>query len=301
MKKFFIAYVLFMYFNSMAMQMHKYLLELFPIEHVPTEYMVYKLLKARPLSTPIHYVAIPWTVLINKRCLNKVPTIKINGGFTICQHILYEHIIPLLKQMGVTVLFTPHASKSKTYGDLQVLPFPHFQKYGIEPAHVKDVYYSFIGCASLQMLGLAGYRVRDPLITMRHPADCVVKRRQNWHFWCDEQKQKLFSQEYMDVLARSRFALCPRGSGPSTIRFWEALQAGAIPVLLADDMSLPEEIDWDSAIVRVAEKDVLKIPTILAQISPEQEQRMREKCLKIHKQFCGDNFVSTIRHFYGEN
>ena len=41
-----------------------------------------------------------------------------------------------------------------------------------------------------------------------------------------------------DVLANSKFAFCPRGNGPSSMRRWEAAYAGAIPLLI-DDATQP--------------------------------------------------------------
>jgi hypothetical protein len=300
MKKYFWVVLVLLSFNLFSMQLYEDTPHLFLSEPVPTEYQAYQLLKSSPLLVQTTYIAIPWTVLINRRQLYGIPPVRVSSGFTICQHISYEIILPLLDKMGVTVLFTPHASKQKTFKNIKIIPFPHFQKNGIDPAVIKDIYYSFVGCTRLEMLGKKGHDVRAPLLVMSHPDTCIVKDRSHWHFWCDEQQQKEYSREYKEILARSRFALCPRGSGPSTIRFWEALQAGAIPVLISDDMSLPAEVNWDEAIVRIKEKDMHLFQQVLVSITKEQEEQMRKKCLEIHKRFSGDNFVSTIRHYYGE-
>jgi hypothetical protein len=50
------------------------------------------------------------------------------------------------------------------------------------------------------------------------------------------------------------FALCPRGGGLSSYRFFEAIQCGSIPVLFADDVALPyPDLCWDHIIVRIPE------------------------------------------------
>jgi hypothetical protein len=105
--------------------------------------------------------------------------------------------------------------------------------------------------------------------------------------------------EYRSVLARSRFSLCPRGTAPQSIRFWESLQAGAIPVLISDSLCLPENANWDEMIVRVPEDAIATIPERLAAISPEREEAMRQACLDYFATYVeGDNFVATIREFY---
>ena len=43
---------------------------------------------------------------------------------------------------------------------------------------------------------------------------------------------------FADVLANSKFALCPRGNGPSSKRRWEAAYVGAVPLLI-DDLTQP--------------------------------------------------------------
>jgi glycosyltransferase involved in cell wall biosynthesis len=88
--------------------------------------------------------------------------------------------------------------------------------------------------------------------------------------------------EYMSVMADSRWALCPGGSGPSSIRFWEALALGSIPVLLSDTMDLPVHELWEDAIVRVPEADVGRVREILESISAVREQNMRDNCVRIY-------------------
>ena len=56
----------------------------------------------------------------------------------------------------------------------------------------------------------------------------------------------------------SRYSLCPSGAGPNSIRLWESLAVGAIPIILADTLELPEHEDWDKAVLRVPEKDLGK-------------------------------------------
>jgi len=56
------------------------------------------------------------------------------------------------------------------------------------------------------------------------------------------------AREFRRVLEQSVFALCPAGTGPNSIRLWEALGAGAVPVILADEWSPPSHRAlWDAA------------------------------------------------------
>ena len=69
---------------------------------------------------PTNYFAFPWATLIDQYNFNKntylidiVNKYKINDEicFTICQHICFKRIIPILEKIGITHLFTPHKSK----------------------------------------------------------------------------------------------------------------------------------------------------------------------------------------------
>ena len=71
------------------------------------------------------------------------------------------------------------------------------------------------------------------------------------------------TRKYNEILLDSVFSLCPSGSGPNSIRFWESLACGSIPVLQADTLDLPYSIDWDDAIIKINENDVQKIPKLL--------------------------------------
>jgi hypothetical protein len=56
------------------------------------------------------------------------------------------------------------------------------------------------------------------------------------------------SDEYIESIESTVFALCPEGFLPWSPRIYEAIQIGAIPIILADNIVLPFErfIDWQS-------------------------------------------------------
>ena len=172
---------------------------------------------------------------------------------------------------------------------------PHVAPNSIAPAKIKDIFYSFIGNASPRTHPLRQALLRMPLLE-----NCVIKARETWHFHVSIELKEEYKKEYQDVLARSRYSLCPRGAGPGTIRFWESLRAGAIPVVFADDLALPAEVNWDDCIIRIPEKDLYLLNNILQAITPERETQLRENCCKVYELFSGENFVRTIRLYYGE-
>jgi FkbM family methyltransferase len=276
--------------SNSTMTIYCILPELFQKDSVTTEKNAYELLQKNPLPCTCNYIAVPWAVLINTNRLKQLPSRQFNGGCTVCQHIQFEKIIPTLKKMGIQTLFTPHVCKGKKYEGISVLPFPHYAVNGIEPAVVKDIWYSFIGFDT--------HKTRRIIFNMPNEKNVYIKERTSWHFSTDKKRQEQEKQEYQDILARSRFSLCPRGTGASTLRFWESLQAGAIPVLIADDMALPEGVNWSECIIQIPENEVSKIKEIISTISLERENEMRSNCLRAYEEFSGQNFISPIRRVY---
>jgi len=259
----------------------------FTKEPVQTEGTAYRLLKAHPLASDTTFLAAPWSVFLNHGGMSAVSDLRIEGGgFTVCQHIRYQEIIPILQKIGIDTLFTPHVCANHA---IRVLPFPHYAVNACDPVK-KNILISFIGAPT--------HKVRGPLFTMRGK-NVVVKKRSKWFFECGNRQPLL--NEYLKTLARTRFSLCPRGTGASTIRFWESLRAGAIPVLLSDAMRLPEGFDWNRCVIKIPEKDVNDTAKVIKSLSMATEAKMRVACLEAYKLFSGENFVRCIRIAYGES
>jgi hypothetical protein len=68
---------------------------------------------------------------------------------------------------------------------------------------------------------------------------------------------------FAEGVASAPFALCPRGIGSGSIRVFEALKMGRVPVIISDDWSYPERVDWRACSISVPEREVNRIPEIL--------------------------------------
>jgi len=90
--------------------------------------------------------------------------------------------------------------------------------------------------------------------------------------------QKLNPEEYSKLISQSKFILCPRGYCPSTVRIFEAMKAGRVPVIISDDWLPPSFINWETFSVRIPENSIPKIPSILESLedkAPEMGQNAR--------------------------
>lgn len=124
----------------------------------------------------------------------------------------------------------------------------------------------------------ATHPVRQQLLTLKHERSAIrdtseIDKHVRWHATGDE--QRVFFNQYDMLIQKSKFILCPRGEACSSIRFFEAMRAGRVPVLISDDYVLPQSIDFDSFVVRVTEASVQSIPTLLESIEHEAIERGR--------------------------
>lgn len=73
-------------------------------------------------------------------------------------------------------------------------------------------------------------------------------------------------KRYLTTLADSLTVLCPRGEGTNSIRFFETLAAGRIPILVSDCCLLPyeDQIEYSSCCLKIAEPDIAAAGRILA-------------------------------------
>jgi hypothetical protein len=95
---------------------------------------------------------------------------------------------------------------------------------------------------------------------LKLPTDFVIRN----NFWghSTDIKHRL---EYNTNLLNSKYALCVRGAGNFSYRFYEALSFGRIPILINTDCLLPYEtsINWDEYIIKVNENELQKLPELL--------------------------------------
>jgi hypothetical protein len=74
---------------------------------------------------------------------------------------------------------------------------------------------------------------------------------------------KVMLRQYISLCRRSRFVLCPRGVGVSTMRLFESMAMARSPVILSDEWVPLPNVPWEQFSIRVSESDWAKIPEIL--------------------------------------
>lgn len=124
--------------------------------------------------------------------------------------------------------------------------------------------YSFVGSKS--------HPSRKGILRLSQP-DARIIDTSDFCTWNPMQTSKYaFQKLYSDTIAASKFVLCPRGIGPASLRLFETLEAGRVPVIISDSWVAPPQINWDFA-VRVPEHQVAYIPDILRELEHEWQER----------------------------
>lgn len=129
-----------------------------------------------------------------------------------------------------------------------------------------ELFFSFLGRESHKMRGQL----------FRHDfrrSDVLIENTSDFNYFkpCQPDREA-FTNRYLDTCLKSRFVLCPRGQGTSSIRLFEIMQMGLVPVIISDQWIPPVGPDWESFSIRVKENQIHQLPDILARY----EDRWRE-------------------------
>lgn len=228
---------------------------------------------------------------------------------TVCQHVYWRQLLPTWAEMGVTDVWLSHAppgctDEEATRLGLTLHPWRLFavnwedesRREGLvagrDPAE-KPVLASFMGAYADHYPSDIRLRL---LAAFADEPGFVLRRTGQWHFEnivyhhqvhgvplpADRSAEHAERLAYNQLLTDSVFSLCPAGAGPNTLRLWESLAVGSIPVLLGPQPELPKggtlaPIDWDAIVLRVPEGDDLAALPARLRAVPLEERRARQQ------------------------
>jgi hypothetical protein len=150
--------------------------------------------------------------------------------------------------------YQPRRTRPGFYLSCRMNPLIQF-----EPDTNRDLLYSFMGDVQTAP-------VRKVLARMEHSCGHFVDAslESQAAMWdASAEHWAIFWKRYVDVCRRSKFILCPRGLAPSSIRLFETMCMGRVPVILADEWVRPEGPQWDAFSILISERDALSVPRFL--------------------------------------
>jgi hypothetical protein len=119
-------------------------------------------------------------------------------------------------------------------------------------------------------LGRLGHPVRESIVQLRHPRAIVEDTSRFSFFGPNTEGIAAQKRRYAEVLRRSKFVLCPVGSGTSSFRLFETMAAATVPVIVSDEWVPPLGPRWDDFSITVPERRVRDIPAILTERESDQ-------------------------------
>ena len=266
------------------------------------------------------YVDFPWTSLLDsgdslsdQQIIEYQKVLSSYNGkkHTICQHINWKSLLSIWERLGIDNIYVSHLDKMTNSVDkLSLFPFPlvatnYENKYRSENLVFKsyaskEYLASFIGC----------YREKDYLNNIREKLkdlvkeekDIVYKLNDKWFYdqvYYDKEIKKIElpleifedynnrTKEYNRILSDSVFSFCPCGTGPNTIRLWESLSVGTIPVIFGDSWISPQcpDLSWSDFAVIIEEKEINDTVNILRSIPKDKILKMQINTINAYKFF----------------
>jgi len=176
---------------------------------------------------------------------------------------------------GYQGLYTSLPASSFDESRARAVGYPWLQNEFIEDcatsrdrAQAPDLLFSFMGSRSDP--------IRSELLALSHDR-AYVQDTSEFNFFGEGAGTELrliqLRQQYAQMIARSRFVLCPRGAGTSSFRLFETLAAGRVPVIISDEWVPPKGPDWSACSLRVREAEVSLLIRILEQEEKTWEAR----------------------------
>lgn len=189
----------------------------------------------RNIDINFTYVSMPLAFSINNFGIEKTQFLvdQVNEEYPenkvfVCQHIFVNKI-----NFGQNYVFTPHTTNSDNFFFI-----PHYNpiyenRKEFKKISQRKIDFSFIGDYSTNIL-----RSEISKIKLNNS---IYESTGKWFFSHDALTQQILKNKYIDILENTKFPLCPPGTGPSTLRFFETLSSGGIPVIF-NDLKLPEDL-----------------------------------------------------------
>ena len=226
---------------------------------------------------------------------------------TVCQHIYWERLLPLWAELGITDLHLSHCEPgsmaiAEKFG-LRVHSWPLAAANVVNPERReglalgkkledRGVLASFIGAHMPHYRSDVRLRLRDEAARETR-RDVVFELNDDWHFNPavyeaqikgvslsveQETAERNAMVRYNALLSDSVFALCPEGAGPNTLRLWESLATGTIPVVIVEDWVWPpvpgEGLCWEDCVITLRRNEVVGLFDRLRRLRREQAGRL---------------------------
>jgi len=284
------------------------------------------------------YVPMPWATFIDSGSYNAavIETIASRLRYatkylrsvgykvrvhTCCQHVRWQDAFKHFNKLAITDLWISHKKKNEDY--FQGMDLHAWSLYATnyedesrsqgltaKSMESKKFLASFVGAYMPHYL--SSHRLALKKLNVDKSYRVVVS--DVWHYEkivyqgqmkaLDEKSLNELTDEssvyfYNKTLSDSVFSLCPEGAGPNTIRIWESLAIGSIPVVISDSLEIPcpkgfKKDEITEIIVKVKSEDLESIDNILRNINVAKVKSMQIKGVAFYKRMKNECILNRV-------
>lgn len=168
-----------------------------------------------------------------------------------------------------------YASMPKAFYD------PRYVRAGSYITDVNPLFDEYNGCdiapkLLFSFMGRASHKVRNKIFKLKHEAAYIEDTSSFKSFFTKAEDDDSQFRKYIEVMLNSMFILCPAGSGTSSIRLFETMRIGRVPIILSDQYVFPEGPEWHRFSIQIPERQVHAIPEVLEEYAPRWEKMSTE-------------------------
>ncbi|MEQ5806377.1 exostosin family protein [Alteromonas sp. NFXS44] len=301
-------------------------------EHVDVSVRIINIYVPLPWATYIDKKQFPQEYF-NKisKLLAQYQQLADTAGFTlkshsVCQHIHWARVLKQAETLGITDLYLSHKNSASEATQQEVGTSLNLHGWSLiavnyetpersegmerKPMEDRKLLASFIGAhmnhyrddKRVKLFEAAKETGRD---------DVFVDLGDEWHFnkvvyeeqvlnkeieahHIDEHHKRTF--RYNSILSDSKFSFCPEGAGPNTLRFWESIAVGTIPVIFSDDLAIFTESDEAKSILDccvIWKKDIASdLFSYLSSVPVHEVEKRAGKLVKLYEKINKSKTIS---------
>lgn len=175
--------------------------------------------------------------------------------------------------------------KSEPLRGITIAPHNYFNGRKVGPNAPRKYFVSFQGrkTSKLRHELHDAFNGKNSKYRFRKDIDVTTVMDRMWNV-----KQQTGDHHFNEKM-NTTYALLPKGDDRWSLRFSEAIGAGAIPVILADGLTLPYEniIDWSTAAIRLPNAYAKDADLIMKALPSDQETivKMRQAVYDINRKY----------------
>jgi len=267
------------------------------------------------------FLPMPWATFIDLGKINKIyigmlesrikSALKIlnDNGYkvkivTVCQHIYWENLIKIFKKLNISDLYLSH--KTKSVNSIEGINIHGWMIFAVNyEDKTRSKYLSRLKIENKKYKAsfIGAYRedypndTRKKLCYLENIPAFKIGLNKEWHFentvyqhqikYTEQTEDELKSisnqfEIYNKVLSDSIFSICPDGTGPNTVRIWESMAVGAIPIVISDEFEFPFKQFGENFMLRIKSSEIEKIENIINTMNIYNIKEMQKNCIMIY-------------------